>query len=84
MADIIWPSENNVGQFMGVNSNRVQEYQMARYFDAIKESRLKNFVSNGWTLTAGSGLSVNIATGYGVLDGRWIETSDTRSLSGLF
>lgn len=81
MAKSAFPSELAFGTISGVSSRIAREKSMAQYMQRVRASSVQQNVFSGWTLSAGSGLTLNIASGSGFADGYYLESDATESIT---
>jgi hypothetical protein len=83
MSTHIYPSELPVGTTQDGPSNYIRERQLTSYMTACASSPLPYFVYGGFELSAGSGLSVNIAAGTAVINGYMVTIDAVGTKSNL-
>lgn len=78
MAEIVWPTANDVATVSGEGSKMVEQ-NAASWFDSLIG---QDFVISGFTLPASDAdLVVPCAAGFAVIDGRWISIDASTNLT---
>lgn len=82
----IFPSELPVGQFFASSKyvpRNVRERLLATWQNYRALSAQSAFIVTGWTISAGSGLAVNLSTGDVIVNGLWVNSDAVQSCGSL-
>lgn len=83
MARFIFPTDLSKGTVNGAPANVPTEKNWIEYHKRRGRSALDSFVSSGMTLSAGGGLSCNVAAGNAIVEAYWIGNTTTENVAGL-
>lgn len=83
MSHEVYPSQDNISTYLGSNADWAEEKQIASWLSIRGSSCAEQFVYSGLDLSIGTGLSVDVAAGVAVVDGRILKTTGTESIGSL-
>jgi|SRR5262245_8693012 len=83
MSKAVFPTENEIGLVFGKSPRILLERHLVTWQRYRSACALETFVYQGFALSAGAGLSVNVASGDAIINGYWASNDATENHAAL-